>query len=111
MGVAAERMVLEGIILEQDGWHVAVCVNYFFTACARTRDELIPELKRCIFAHLEIAVEHGLEPFQNLRPAPERYQRMLEKAKRLASQRVEIEPPPAELLPRYPAIDLREAVA
>ena len=62
------------IVVFQEGDRVcAQCLEYDIAAQGKTLGDCLYELDRLIAGHIAISVEHGLEPLQDLRPAPRRF--------------------------------------
>lgn len=69
------------VLLFQEGdWWSAQCLEYDITAQARTLPDLRYELGRVLISQMAVSVELGIEPFEDIGPAPQRFWRMYEGA-------------------------------
>ena len=69
------------LIQEADGSWSAQCLEYDITAHARTLPDLDYELQSVLASHIAISQELEQEPFSGLRPAPQIFWDMFERAK------------------------------
>lgn len=75
-------ILINAIVFQADGMWIAQCLEYDFVSCAATRDDLPAALMRQALAQIELDLADGREPFFEFKPAPARYWRMFEEAKR-----------------------------
>lgn len=54
-------------------YYVAQCLQYDITAQAETLSELRCAFIKTLAANIVIALKRGVEPFSNLKPAPQHY--------------------------------------
>jgi predicted RNase H-like HicB family nuclease len=64
---------ISAIVFQDDGWWAAQCLEYDLAAQARTLSDLRYELQRVIATHVAASDELGQEPFETLKPAPQKY--------------------------------------
>jgi hypothetical protein len=64
---------IHALVMRHEDWWVAQCLQYNIAAQAKTLDDLAYELQRTIVARIALAEELGVEPFENLPPAPPEY--------------------------------------
>lgn len=80
--VMGQKQVALRVVVFQEGPFVcAQCLEYDIAAQAKTLEDCLYELERLVIGHIAIAVENGLEPFQNLKSAPARFWQWFEESK------------------------------
>ena len=68
-----EHGQISAIVFQDGGWWAAQCLEYDLAAQARTLSDLRYELQRVIATHVAASEALGQEPFENLKPAPQKY--------------------------------------
>ncbi len=63
----------------EEGW-AAQCLEYDLATQAETLEALYYEVERILVAHIALADELGIEPFEGLDPAPQKYWDIFEKS-------------------------------
>lgn len=58
---------------------VGQCLEHDIAAQAKTLNDLPYQLEHAIVGPVVIAIEHKIEPLENVPPAPARFERMFEK--------------------------------
>lgn len=69
------------LIEEGEGYWSAQCLEYDIAAQAKTLSDLFYELEKTLVAHIAVHEAEGLDPFESVRPAPQRYWEMFYNAK------------------------------
>src|SRR5260370_40277349 len=82
----AQKMALRAVMFKSGNAWVGQVLGYDIAAPGRTPKDLFYQMERAIVGHMLIATENGLEPFQNLPSAPDRYRKMFEEG-------LKVEPP------------------
>lgn len=94
------------LIFRDCEWWVAQCLEYDIAAQARTIKDVEYEFQRVFIGRIAAAQELGIDPFEDIPPAPEAYRKIFEDADK--TLRVELKPikglkiniPPAFMLPK-----------
>jgi hypothetical protein len=81
MATGTDLRVRVLFIEEAQGCWSAQCLDYDIAAQARSLSELHYEFERVLVAHVVMCQELQIDPFKNLRPAPQKFWRMYEEAK------------------------------
>ena len=71
-----DRYVVRVVVFEEEGWHVAQCIEYDLATQSKKLTDLYYEVEKLLVGQLVAAEETGRAPFQNLPPAPQRFTRM-----------------------------------
>jgi hypothetical protein len=91
------------VIAYQEGeWWCAQCLEYDLAAQARTLPDLHYEFEMIVHSHIAISLELGQEPFEGLKPAPQKFWEMYENSKmhiEREKQPFRLPGPPSSLLP------------
>ena len=66
---------------EGTGWWSAQCLDHDIAAQAKSLRGLMYEIQRVLTGHLVVSQELKMEPFGNLKPAPQIYWQMFDQAK------------------------------
>lgn len=88
---------LVGVVFEEDGECYAVCLNHFLMTSAPSRREIPDAIRRMLRAHVAACAHQGLDPFEDLAPAPEKYWRMFLRSREVVVE-TEAEAAPPEVL-------------
>ena len=64
---------IETVVFEEGGRLVAVCLEPYLVVQGDNWEQLVERLREIVRAHVAISIEKGLNPFRNLRRAPQRY--------------------------------------
>lgn len=94
------------LIFRDCEWWVAQCLEYDVAAQARTLNDVQYEFQRVFIGRIAAAQELGIDPFEDILPAPEEYRKVVEDADK--TLKVELKPikdlkisiPPAFMLPK-----------
>lgn len=78
MNVQLQR--LRVLLIKEEEWWVAQCLEYDFAGQAKSIDEATYQLLNLIAGHIAIHEELGLDPFENVVEAPKPYWTRFEKA-------------------------------
>ncbi len=68
------------LLFKENDWWVAQCLEFDLTTQAKTIQDLRHALDHMLKGHILVSQKLGLEPFENVPPAPERYQEAFKKA-------------------------------
>jgi hypothetical protein len=91
---------ISAILFQEGEWWSAQCLEYDIAAQARTLSDLRYELERVLFSHALVAIENGRRPFEELKPAPQKYWDMFAEAKlRIEGDELPFRLPEAAALP------------
>jgi hypothetical protein len=77
---------LQAVIFKRGGWWIGQCLQHDIGAEARTPKQVGYELERAIVAHIAVALENGVEPFNGLAEAPRRYWKMFDEGAPMQAQ-------------------------
>ncbi len=77
-----KRAVSVVLFHEEDQW-VGQCLEYDIAAQASSLEDVKYELMRVLMAHMTLDMESGIEPLENLPPAPEVYWKKFREGERL----------------------------
>lgn len=75
------EVTLNYLLIEQEDWWVAQCIEYDIGAQAGTLNDLMYQLQRNLIGYLAICAENEQEPFRALPTAPRKYWKMWESAR------------------------------
>ncbi len=78
-----QQVAFHAVIFKSGDLWVGQCLEYDIVAQAKTPQEIPYQLERSIVAHVVIAGTEGLKPFENVKPAPDRYWKMFERGMEL----------------------------
>jgi hypothetical protein len=78
------KITLRAVVFKSGDFWVGQCLEHDIAAQAKTINELPYQLQRAIVGHVVIAIEHKMEPFENVPPAPARFERMFEKGMKVS---------------------------
>ena len=67
---------LNVLILQEEGWWVAQCLEYDIVAQAKTKELAQSEFLNVFCGRIEIAQELGIDPFEDVPPPPSYYRRL-----------------------------------
>jgi hypothetical protein len=101
---------VRGIVFEQEGAYVVVCLDRYLMTVAKTEDQVPRAIERMLMGHIVASMESGQEPFEGLPAAPPKYWRMYQEASQPATEDLLPTPPPG-LLTRFPSLDFRRGMA
>lgn len=79
-----KQIRLRVVVLREDGWLVAQCLEHNIAVQAQSFDALRVALEEAIAGHIVLDLQAGIEPLSNLAAAPARYFELFESAPRLA---------------------------
>jgi len=80
--VMPPRQVTVRVVVFQEGEVVcAQGLEYDIAAQGPTVDDCLYEFERLVVGHIAISLEHGLEPFKGLQPAPEKFWTLFEQSR------------------------------
>ena len=74
-------IIINAIVLQEDGMWIAQCLEYNLVSCAETLAELPGELMRQVKSQIEADESAGKRPFFAYKPAAPKYWAMFEEAK------------------------------
>lgn len=66
-------MQISAVLFQEDGWWVGQCLQYDIAAQAKTLPQLHSEMARALVGHAVACLTEGLQPFDCLDPAPQKY--------------------------------------
>lgn len=76
LGRRIMKEALRVLILKEDDWWVAQCLEYDIAAQARTLKDVQYEFQRVFLGRVVAAKESGIKPFEGILPAPEVYHKL-----------------------------------
>jgi hypothetical protein len=79
--MTAMPRALRIIVFQEDDWLCAQLVDYDLAAQAETLEGLYKAIDKMIRAHILVREKHGLIPFSDLPPAPDKFRVMFERSK------------------------------
>jgi hypothetical protein len=78
-----QQVSLRAVIFKSADWWIGQCLEHDIGAQAKTLKQIGYELERAIVAHIVVATENQLEPFESIARAPRRYWKMFEEGVKL----------------------------
>ena len=79
----AQRAIptLSVLVFQEGEWLCARCLEHDLAVQAKTLPSLHARLHRMIVGHVAVRLAHGLQPFEDLPPAPWKYRVMFNRSK------------------------------
>ena len=71
---------LHAVVYQEDGWWIARFLEHSLATACRTLEEIPAELERFLTVQIVASLESGVEPFQDLPRAPQRFWDLYEQA-------------------------------
>ncbi len=69
------------VVFQEGDWVCAQCLEHDIAAQGKTLDDCLYELERLIVGHIAISIDNGLDPLDDLTPAPRRFWEWFERSK------------------------------
>ena len=91
---------VKAVIFQEDGMVCAQCLEYDIATHAASLEAVHRELGRMLVAHVLACLENGVQPFANIRRAPQKYWDMFE------TSRIILPPPPERFSYRLGALTI-----
>lgn len=82
--MASGPTVFQVLLVEEEdrGW-TAQCLQFDISVSAPTLEDVLYAFERAVFGHQAIAKSEGIEPFQNMPPAPARCRYLWNEARKI----------------------------
>ena len=84
------KKTLSLLVGREGEWWVAQCLEYDIAVQARTLKDVDYEFQRILLGRIFAAKELGIDPFEDIPPAPEEYRKIFEDANK--TRKMELRP-------------------
>jgi hypothetical protein len=69
----SDEFTIRTVVFQEEGWYVAQCLDVDLATQAKSLEALYVALEQLLLGRILVSEKLGLQPFENLPPAPKRY--------------------------------------